>query len=712
MGLQSNDWNSKQFEKLLKKIIKEQNKYTKNKSIEAFNAYVLKITPKQTSNFIIWTELEGAFHSLVRSLEELKKLKIIDESLKISPNNIFIFNGNLIGRSPYILETLTVVLKLMEKNPNKVFIVKGEYEIEDHWHNFGLKKELQIKLKNKSLNKIPLEKEITEFLETLPLAIYINDKITDDPGFIRISYFNRNFKDLNETYFSHFLLNKPVKEIDIFDLKEKVLTNKVANIKAIIKGEKRITTYKKTDGLSAQLPDKGTTAWSSLSSPIKANQVLYKFINDAFVILTIEKETTPIINLYKQNALNKEGFKKIAYNTYTQSLLGKKEKRQKIVKLDKEKIITKQKLIKKEQSEKTFNILDTQKEIIVGTTMDLSGEMSETARYVLKGLHLRITEENKNGGINGKKIKLIHLDDKYNKHIARENIKLLASLGIKTLLCPIGSMTLKAILPTIKKENMIVMFPEATSPLFRKKEIKNIVHFLASSDREGKVLINNLIKEYAPSKIALFYQPEPFSLGALDAIKKILKKSNLIENKDWIATHHLPNSLDVSTAAKKIKKFNPEAIILLSTSLSIQNLIKELGMEFLFNKQILGISTCSGVAFKTFLRNKNLKYINTQLSPDPKTSNLEIVKEFRAAANLAGEPLGGFILEGYMIADIFIDIIKGIKGEITKDKILAASEKIKNKKYKGLFLNFNPETRSISNTVWLDTGDEVKMIVN
>lgn len=696
-GLKSNDWDSKQFKELLKKIIKKQNKYPKKK-------YILKISPQKTSNFVIWTGLEGAFHSLVRDLEELKKLKIIDESLKINQNNFFIFNGNLIGNSPYILETLTVVLKLIEKNPSKVFIIKGDYEIEDHWNNFGLNKELKIKLKNKLLKETPLSKEISEFLTTLPLAIYIKDQITNNPGFIRISYFNRNFKDLNETYFSQFLLNSPVKEIDIFNLKEKVLTKKVANIKTIIKGEKRIATYKKTDGLTAQLPDKGATSWRSLSSPIEANQVLYKFINDSFVILTIKKKETPIISLYKQNALNKKGFKKISYNTYSQNLLGKKEKIIKITKLDKEKI-----------SEKTFNVkeqLDIQKEIVVGTTMDLSAELSETARQVLKGLHLRIVNENKQGGVNGKKIKLIHLDDQYNQHIARENVKLLAKLGVDTLLCPVGSMILKAILPIIEKKNMLVMLPEATSPLFRKKELKNIVNFLASSGREGEVLINELIKKYTPSKIALFYQPEPFSLGALNAIKKILKKSNLVEKKDWIATYHLPNSLDVSNAAKKIKKFNPEAIMLLSTSLGVQNLIKELGMEFLFNKQILGISTCSGVAFKTFLRNKNLKYINTQLSPDPKTSNLEIVKEFRHAVNLAGEPLGGFILEGYMIADIFINIIKGINGKITKEKIQAASENIKNENYKGLYLNFNPETRSIFNSVWLDTGDEIKMIVN
>ncbi len=697
LGFKSDDWSAETFEKLLKKIIKQQEHLEKN--------YILKITPTKTTNFIILTGLEGALHSLIRNLEKLKKLNIINKSLKISTNNFLIFNGNVLGRSPYILETLTVILKLIEKNPGKIFFVKGEYEIKNNWQNFGFKREIITKLKDPALKKRLLQKEIDDFLKTQPLAIYIKDQIQNNPGLIRISYFNRNYIDLFETYFSHFLQNKPIKEVDIFYLNEKVLTNRTVNIKAIIKGEKKISTYKKTDGLTRQLPDKGASAWSAFSSPTKANQILYEFINDAFLILTIKKEQDPTLSLYKQNTLDQEGFEKISYNSYSQNLIHKNAKFKKEYKIDKEKTIPIEKTPEKKQ-------LDTQKEIMVGTIMDLSTQTSKITEYVLKGLYLRILEENKKGGVNGKIIKLIYFDDKYNPYLAEKNIELLIELDIKILLCPIGNITLKTILPITKEENMVIMLPKETSPIFRKKEFKNIIHFLASSDKEGEILINYLMEKDTPNKIALFYQSKFYSLGALEAIKKILKEFNLIEKKDWIATSHLQNSLDVSDSVKKIKKFNPEAIILLSTPLEAKNLIQKLGMEFLFNKQILGISSCSGTIFKDFIRNKNLKYINTQLSPNAETSKLQIVEDFKNAAKLSGEPLDDFILEGYIIADVFIDILKGIKGEITKEKIIEASENIKNKSYKGLHLNFNPETRSISNSVWLNTGEEVKMIVN
>lgn len=697
-GIGKTAWNSNKFKKLLKKIINIQtDKYPKNN-------YIIKITPNTKSNFVIFTELEGAFHSLIRDLNELMQLKILDTNLKINSNDFFIFNGNLLGRSPFILETLTIVLKLIEKNPNNVFFIKGEYEIKNNWKNFGLKKELQMKVPRKNLEDIPLENEINDFLQLQPLAIYINDKDNIDPGFIRISYFDRNYETLDEINFSDFLNKQSDLKINFFNLKNNVITNKKANIKAIINGEKRITSYKKIDGLTSKIPEKGARAWVALSSPIKANQELYKFINDAFVILNLEKNKPIIINLFKQNALKPEGFKKTKYDLYSQEHAIQKIKTTKLSKLEKEE---NNQNIKPQTTE-----LDAQKEILIGTIMDLSAELSENARYFLKGLYLRINEENNKGGINNKKIRLIHLDDKYDTQLTKKALQSLIDSGIQILLSPLGSLTLSAILPLAEKENINIFFPEATSPIFRKKELKNIVHFFASSQKEADVLTNYLLKEYSPSKIAIFYQTEPFSIGALNGAKDILKKYNLIEGKDWIATSHSPTSLDVSAAVKEIKNFNPDAIILLSATLGVQSLIKELGLDFLFGKKILGISSSASSAFKTFLKDKNLKYINTQLTPNSELSDLQIVQDFRKEATLQGEAASEFTLEGYISADIFIDMIKKIKGTITNKKIMNIIENLKDYNYKGLKLNFNPETREIANEVWLEDGDKTNIHYN
>ncbi|MBU4269882.1 ABC transporter substrate-binding protein [Candidatus Dependentiae bacterium] len=643
--LQRDRWEYKKFKNLLEKIsnLKSNDQTTDQNSI--------KITAQKDSTFIIFTELGGAFHSLVRSLNELIKLDILEKNLNIKKDNFILFNGNVLGNSPYILETFTLILKLMEKNPKNIFFIKGKYEIDENWQNFGLKKELIIKSGTKILGQIPLKEEINKFLSSLPIAIYINtDKNKND--FIRISYFNRSFSKIIE--------------------KENVI--------AIINGDNNnITKHKKTDGLFELFPDKGAVAWSTISGTTNYSQKIFQFKNDAFVIL---KPINNSLDLYYKDAnLIKEFDKKQL------SLLSQKTDAQKEFITEKEKL----------------------SEILIGTTMDFSGELANISRDILKGLHLVIKKINAGNGINNKKIKLVHLDDKYSPDMAEKNIKLLIDSGINTILCPVGSLQFRGYLQLIKENKIAVFLPEVTSPTYRQKDLKNVIHFFASSDREAQVLTNYLLEKYAPNKIVVFYKEEAFSKSAAEKAFEILNKNNLVKDKNWIEISHLAQSVDNKDAVKKILDFEPEAIIVLSSDVAVQNLINSLGMEFLFNKKLFGISACSGSALKTFLRNKKIKFINTQLTPDPIKSDIELVKEFVTDTTKAGEPLSTFILEGYMAASVFFDIIKKIPEPITNEKILAEMENIKNQNYKGLMLNFNPERREIFNTVWLDTGDEVIM---
>ena len=669
------NWDYENFKKLLESITTQR----LNNKLNIQN-YVIKISPTKDANFIIFTELGGAFHSLARSLNELIKLNFLDDNLNIKQNNFIVFNGNILGNSPYILETLTLILKIMEKNPQKVFFIKGKYELDDNWQNFGLKKELIVKSNTNILGFIPLEKETTTFLNTLPLAVYIklNDKKNE---FIRVSYFNRSFHLINESILGDFLNTKQINDIDIFDLSNKKENNTQLNIVAILNGDNNnFIKYKKTDGIIELYPDKGANSWSLISGPSSYAQEIFNFKNDAFVILNCAQN---IINVYfKDSYIPKE------FNTKKISMLTQKSK------IDTAEMLTKQ---------------SDQNEIRFGTTMDFSSSLANISRDVLKGLHLVIKKINNMGGINNKKIKLVHLDDKYDPQMAAKNIQLLIDSGIDKLLCPVGSYQFKGYLDFVKNGKIAVYLPEITSQEYRNKELKNIVHLFATSNREAHVLTNYLLQKFSPNKIAIFYEEETFSKKAAEKIINILIKNNLIKNKNWIEATHLPKSIDVKSAAKKIIDFEPEAIFLLSSEFAIQNLINNLGMEFLFNKTILGISACSNTAFKTFLKEKNLKFMNTQLTPNPTDSSMELVKNFITDATNAGEPLSNFMLEGYMAASIFFDIIKDIQDPITNEKIMAKMENIKNQDYKGLILNFNPETREIANTVWLDIGEEVIM---
>ncbi|MBD3231168.1 ABC transporter substrate-binding protein [Candidatus Dependentiae bacterium] len=662
-------WSTDQFKNLIIKI----NKNRKQKKKQG--DFIVKFSPTQSVNFVIWGNLQGAFHSLVRDLEELKKLKILDNNLKIAPNYYFVFNGNVIGKSPYILDTLTIILKLMEINPESVFYIKGIYETKKNWKNYGLKKELNLKINKEVSNKTPLRKEINNFLNTLPLALYIKLENSNKAEYIRISNYDRNYPKLEENKFANFLNSKAKTTIEQFNLNKQTNSTNTVNISVIIKNESNFFTYQRTDGLEHLYPDKGSTAWSIFSSPTLSNQKLYNFTNDAFAILKIKPKKDPIINLYKQNTLKKTGFIIKSYNLLTEALIEKKVSPEKI---------------KKE-------------EITIGTIMDLSAELSDLCKSLLEGLYLRINEENQKGGINGKRINLIHYDDKYNPSLTKQYLKDFIDKGIKIILSPSGSHQLEACLPIIKTEDVGIFFPDANSPIFQQPDLKNIVNLLDSSYQDAQVLTKHLINDLKINKIALFYQNEPFSEGAFAGAKSILEKYGLKENKDWIATSHLAHTIKVSNAIEKIKEFNPRAIILLSVAKPTKTLLDGLGLNFLFNKKLLGVVSYSTKEFLQFLEKRNLQMIYNQHYPDPKTSNLEIIKQYKNAAAKNNLPIDKFVLEGYIAADLFIYLMQKISGKITKEKLINEAEKIKNYNHKGILFNFNPETRSLATTIWINS---------
>lgn len=74
------------------------------------------------------------------------------------------------------------------------------------------------------------------------------------------------------------------------------------------------------------------------------------------------------------------------------------------------------------------------------------------------------------------------------------------------------------------------------------------------------------------------------------------------------------------------------------------------------------------------------------------------------AQQTGGINLDVFVLQGYLSADLFISILQKIKGALTHEKIHEVIASFKQQLYKGLMLNYNPQTQELSNKLWLDTG--------
>jgi len=674
-------WTPTDFEETLHAIVKQRKKQ------KLSGRFVTHFRLDQPAKFFIWGDLHGAFHSLVRALEWLYKDNIITQDLKIiKPDHYFVFNGDAIDRSPYILETLSLLLLLLKRNSQQVFYIRGKHENSNYWHNFGLKRELILRIPNTLGGKIPLAPLVSEFFKTLPLALYIST-IQDPTDVIRISHYGRDRFEINEEYFGDFWNDTTKTGISYYDIRNKQESEQPVTIKSLIKTEEWLRESrtmlgepKDAVGLGLLDQEKGAMTWAILSSPIMPYQVYYDFFYDAFAIVDV---TIPIsestITLYNQNLKKKDGFKK----------------------------------------NRTFNLLtgvsvDIERgiatDLIIGSSLSLVSGVASMGKQVKRGISARLREANQAISGNNYHIKLIIYNDDYVPYLARRNIsRFLKKDGIDIVLCPTGSPTLFSYLDYIKEDKILVLFPITGSSIFRKKDLGGLINFRQTYANEIHALIDYVTTEHAARRFAFFYQDDAYGVSALKAAKEILEQKGIAES-EWASVSYLRGSSEFSKQAKAIKLSLPDAIGFFSTALATEELIRQIGIEFLANKVLFGISFLGEEPIRQFIKRKGITIYWGAVVPNPQISQLEIVKEYRQAMDRNNYSYDVFSLEAYIGASIFVDALQKIDGEITREKIKKQLESLDNYQFKGLTLTFNPETRSLFDSVWIETSPDEEWI--
>ena len=293
--------------------------------------FIHKIVPTEKTKFYIWGDIQGAYHSLTRDLEFLRKEGVLSEELKLtSPDINFVFLGDVVSRSPYIMETLTVALRLLEQNPTQMFYMRGNHESDNYWHGYGLKRELKLRAGHMASGKevVPLGALVERFFNTLPIALYVAVPPAFNSEFVRLSHEGGNeytMETLDLNKYATFLKKVSGENLSTFNLagQKLVVDPNPLKLRAAIRAEVKRKTYQSMNGMRALPPEKGVVSWTFISCPTFIYQKGLKFFNDAFGCLECGKKVNDWkISVYFQDSRTKDGFKKKTFNMLTSREIG------------------------------------------------------------------------------------------------------------------------------------------------------------------------------------------------------------------------------------------------------------------------------------------------------------------------------------------------------------------------------------------------------
>src|SRR6266436_4430209 len=183
--------------------------------------------------------------------------------------------------------------------------------------------------------------------------------------------------------------------------------------------------------------------------------------------------------------------------------------------------------------------------ILIGQSASLTGTTAEIGRQMRDGARAYLETVNRQGGINGRKIELITLDDAGQTKVGEANTKrLIGEDKVFLLFGYTGRNTSEAALPIIDAAN-IPFFGAATGGesihgVFN----RNVFNVRASYTLETQALVNHLVAT-GQTKIGMIYH------------KDDLKKSNLKMTEDAVAVMGTlnPDAVICNAAVKPLGEF-------------------------------------------------------------------------------------------------------------------------------------------------------------
>ena len=199
-------------------------------------------------------------------------------------------------------------------------------------------------------------------------------------------------------------------------------------------------------------------------------------------------------------------------------------------------------------------------EITLGSIQDLSGPIAGFGKHARLGMLLRVDEINEQGGINGRKLKIIVEDSAYDpKKAVLAAQKLVNQDKIFIMLGHIGTAQNLAAMPVQFEKNVINFFPITAAREMYEPFHKLKYSFAATYFDQMRNAVPKVAKEKGAKKVCTMYQDDEFGLEVLRGAEAGLKNIGMefVEK-----TSYKRGATDFSSQISKMQASGCDMIVL------------------------------------------------------------------------------------------------------------------------------------------------------
>ncbi len=304
------------------------------------------------------------------------------------------------------------------------------------------------------------------------------------------------------------------------------------------------------------------------------------------------------------------------------------------------------------------------KDIVVAQTLDLSG-LSNLGKDFSNGIRTYFDSVNARGGVRGRRISFVQLDDSGRASDATANVdKLLLENEVDAMIAPTSEETLLAAAssPRLRASAVLLMGAPTDTDLERAGITARVLPVRATYRDEARVLLDYL-KTFSEGSVALVRGDGPDAEACALALREEARERSL------------PLAFDGATQQwllRMSKSGSVGAVIVAGDALGVMPALQH-ARKIAPLAALMGFSTVDHRTLVEMAGASVTGMMITQAVPPPGKTIHPFQREHRALMKqYRDEPPSQHTLEGYVVARLLVSALERVDGEPTATKVSAA----------------------------------------
>ena len=324
-------------------------------------------------------------------------------------------------------------------------------------------------------------------------------------------------------------------------------------------------------------------------------------------------------------------------------------------------------------------------QIKIGQTAGFTGAVAASVKETADGARLYLDAVNAAGGIGGRSVEILSMDDKFDPKLAADNARKLIDQGVLALFLTRGTPHNQAILPLLGEHKLPLIAP-STGAMFLHQPVNPwVFNVRASYQREAERAVQHLATT-GLTRIAIIQVDDSFgadaAAGALKGFAAIARTPVLHEKFDR-------SKPDFSAIVPKVLKANAQAVLFLGSGTTVVTGVAALRKGG-SSAQLVTLSNNASSGFVKELGDNARGIVVCQVFPSERNLALPMVKEVHDLARAKGvSEVTPAMLEGFAAAKVLVEGLRRSGRDPTRASLQKALEGFKRVDIGGLEVTYS-----------------------